>query len=64
MFVSGSSFADRFGCLDTDGDGWSDPTADWFASPTGLADGFPQDSTQWRDADGDGYGRQFIEETT
>ena len=56
MFVSGSSFADRFGCLDTDGDGWSDPTADWFGSPTGLADGFPQDSTQWRDADGDGYG--------
>ena len=46
MFVSGSSFADRFGCLDTDGDGWSG-SCGLVYSPTGLADGFPQDSTQY-----------------
>ena len=40
----GNSTADRFGCLDTDGDGWSD-----------AGDGFPEDATQWSDADGDGY---------
>ncbi len=43
--VSGTSTQDRFGCLDTDFDGWSD-----------LNDDFVDDSTQHSDADGDGYG--------
>jgi hypothetical protein len=41
----GTSSGDRFGCTDTDGDGWSD-----------QGDRFPQDASQWRDADGDGFG--------
>ena len=54
---NGTSFEDRLGCLDSDGDGWSDPNSvNWFASPNGLADAFTNDSTQWRDVDGDGYG--------
>ena len=43
--VFGTSFADRFGCIDTDGDGWSD-----------AVDVFNDDNTQWSDNDGDGYG--------
>ena len=39
------SWADRFGCLDTDDDGWSDE-----------GDDFEYDSTQWLDSDDDGYG--------
>ena len=29
---------------------------EWYAHPTGLADSFPFDVTQWRDTDVDGYG--------
>ena len=36
---------DRWGCPDTDGDGWSD-----------LGDFFIHEPTQWRDTDGDGFG--------
>jgi hypothetical protein len=36
---------DRYGCPDTDGDGWSD-----------LADHFDHEPTQYRDSDGDGWG--------
>lgn len=43
--VSGTSTLDRFGCLDTDTDGWSD-----------LNDAFEEDPTQFSDSDGDGYG--------
>tara|TARA_B100002052_G_scaffold273228_1_gene275487 strand:- start:963 stop:3608 length:2646 start_codon:yes stop_codon:yes gene_type:complete len=43
--VFGTSFVDRFGCIDTDGDGWSD-----------AVDVFNDDNTQWADSDGDGYG--------
>ena len=43
--VSGASTLDRFGCLDTDEDGWSD-----------LNDAFAEDSTQHSDSDGDGFG--------
>ncbi len=43
--VFGTSFADRFGCIDSDGDGWSD-----------AVDVFNDDNTQWSDNDGDGYG--------
>ena len=56
LLVSGTSFFDRYGCADSDNDGWSDPTLDWFASPSGLADAFPNDSSQWRDSDGDSHG--------
>ena len=52
----GNSTEDRIGCKDTDGDGWSDATPDWPTHPTGDADAFPDDPTQWRDSDGDGFG--------
>ncbi|GIS44898.1 MAG: hypothetical protein Ct9H90mP16_19680 [Candidatus Poseidoniales archaeon] len=44
----GLSTEDRFGCVDTDGDGWSD-----------LNDMFPANPTQWIDADGDGIGDNY-----
>ena len=40
----GTSTEDRFGCIDSDGDGWSD-----------AGDGFPQDGLRWLDTDNDGY---------
>ena len=42
---AGPSNQDQFGCPDRDGDGWSN-----------SGDPFPDDSTQWADADGDNYG--------
>ena len=44
----GLSYEDRFGCPDTDGDGWSD-----------LNDIFPGNPSQWIDADGDGVGDNY-----
>ena len=44
----GLSTLDRFGCVDTDGDGWSD-----------AADIFPTDASQWTDADEDGFGDNY-----
>jgi len=41
----GTSTQDRFGCLDSDSDGWSDD-----------GDLFSNNPTQWADRDGDGYG--------
>ncbi len=41
----GTSFHDKLGCPDADGDGWSDD-----------ADVFDDDASQWNDTDGDGYG--------
>ena len=62
-YNSGGSYNDRFGCLDTDGDGYSDAdpgglygVTQWFSHPVGFADAFPADNTQWTDTDGDGYG--------
>tara|TARA_B100000003_G_scaffold207206_1_gene224311 strand:+ start:158 stop:3574 length:3417 start_codon:yes stop_codon:yes gene_type:complete len=52
----GNSTQDRLGCLDSDGDGWSNPTSGAPAHPVGDADAFPDDPTQWRDSDGDGFG--------
>ena len=59
----GDSEYDRLGCLDSDGDGWSDATANFPAHPNcvapiypNCADAFPYDPTQWRDSDGDGFG--------
>ena len=40
--VFGNSTIDRYGCLDTDGDGWSDE-----------GDDFPFDPTEYLDTDGD-----------
>ena len=52
----GSSTFDRWGCPDTDLDGWSDSTSTWLASPGGSGDAWPEDPTQWHDRDGDGRG--------
>ena len=45
----GGSTEDVQGCRDTDGDGWSD-----------IGDDFPNQSTQWKDSDGDGYGDNIL----
>ena len=50
----GDSVHDRSGCLDSDGDGWSDPDTTWNVSMG--ADAFPDDATEHRDLDGDGVG--------
>ncbi len=50
---SGSSTLDRFGCRDTDNDGWSD-----------NGDALPENPTQWLDRDGDGFGENNSEEAT
>ena len=50
----GTSYQDRFGCVDTDGDGYSDGDATWTAAQG--ADAFPNEPSQWSDQDGDGYG--------
>ena len=62
----GNSTNDRFGCVDSDGDGYSDETGDWCIyqpnpqiagfCPDGTADAFPDDPSQWYDLDLDGYG--------
>jgi len=52
--VAGTSTIDRFGCLDTDGDGYSDSDANW--SIEDGADIWPNDPSQYADTDGDGYG--------
>jgi len=43
--IFGNSSADRYGCLDSDGDTWSN-----------INDSFPTDSTEWIDSDMDGFG--------
>ena len=43
--TAGTSTLDQTGCPDGDGDGWSN-----------VGDDFPNDSTQWSDSDGDGFG--------
>jgi hypothetical protein len=50
----GNSTVDRLGCLDTDGDGYSDEDGDWTISDG--ADVFPLDPAQWDDTDLDGWG--------
>lgn len=52
--LNGFSNADRFGCLDSDQDGYSNPTSDWSISDG--ADALPNQGSQWLDGDGDGYG--------
>jgi len=58
--TNGNSSLDRLGCLDTDGDGVSNPSpsvgnqSGWNLSDG--ADAFPYDATQTADQDGDGFG--------
>ena len=53
--ISGNSTEDRFGCVDTDGDGYSNPVqASW--SLNDGADAFISEPSQWQDSDVDGYG--------
>jgi len=54
--TSGTSTIDRLGCLDSDWDGWSNPTSGYLAHPNGNADAFPSEDSQWADSDGDGFG--------
>ena len=62
-FSRGYSSSDRYGCLDSDGDSYSDPDPGglngyeaWFAHPAGKGDAFAYEATQWNDTDEDGYG--------
>jgi len=48
---------DRYGCKDSDGDGWSDEDFIW--SVDDGADAIPDDPTQWTDFDGDGFGDNY-----
>ena len=58
--IPGTSYETRYGCPDTDGDGWADPLPD---ADVGIADACPNEygraiSKDWRgcpDADGDGW---------
>ncbi|MGB1818289.1 MAG: hypothetical protein ACPHK2_01585, partial [Candidatus Poseidoniaceae archaeon] len=52
--IWGNSTQDRVGCLDIDGDGFSNPDLNWTVGDG--ADAFFEDSSQWKDTDGDGYG--------
>ena len=61
-FDYGTSYLDRLGCHDSDGDGASDPTTFWNASMG--ADIWPDDPTQWADSDGDGYGDNSSQNAT
>ena len=70
--VYGNSTIDVFGCIDSDGDGWSNdgdadkdnPTQWQDRDGDGYGDNqsgtnvdmFPSDGTQWNDTDGDGHG--------
>jgi WD40 repeat protein/ABC-type phosphate transport system substrate-binding protein len=63
----GNSTQDVLGCIDSDGDGWSDSGDDFPEDPLEWkdsdsdgygdnADAFPFEVTQWLDSDGDGFG--------
>jgi hypothetical protein len=52
--IPGESTEDRFGCPDSDEDGYSNPDPDW--STTQGGDAFISDASQWADRDGDGFG--------
>ena len=56
----GTSYQDRFGCIDSDNDGYSDPDLTGIHGPVWTvadgADAFPSELSQWSDQDGDGYG--------
>jgi hypothetical protein len=52
---NGNSTLDRIGCLDSDGDGYSDPDGITWKASDG-ADAFRTDATQWSDRDKDTFG--------
>ena len=52
--IPGNSTSDRFGCIDTDGDGYSNADLSWGYDMGG--DALPNEPTQWADGDNDGYG--------
>ena len=52
--VAGYSSIDRFGCIDSDFDFYSNPDEGYGVEDG--ADALPNDTTQWSDLDGDGYG--------
>ena len=52
--IWGNSTIDRIGCVDTDGDGYSDGDLNW--TVVNGSDAFPLEVSQWLDSDGDGYG--------
>ena len=70
--TAGTSYVDRAGCADRDGDGYSNAGDPFPDDPTQWSDrdgdnrgdnasgtnpdAFPDDSSQWKDTDGDGYG--------
>ena len=54
--ITGFSTYDRNGCLDSDGDGYSNPDNTYLAHPAGMADAFVNDSSEWLDTDGDSTG--------
>ena len=54
LLVFGPSTQDRFGCPDSDGDGWSDPDDVWTVADG--ADAFVDNAAEWRDGDIDGIG--------
>ena len=54
--VAGNSTYDRIGCIDSDGDGYSNVDENWNLSDG--ADVFPQNSDAWSDLDEDGYADQ------
>ena len=58
--VDGNSTEDRIGCLDTDGDGWSDPDENWTTAQG--ADVWSDDPLRWSDTDGDGHSDQLGED--
>ena len=52
--IEGNSTNDRVGCLDSDGDGWSNSDENWTVNDGAYA--FENDKTQWKDLDKDGFG--------
>ena len=63
IYESGTSYQDRFGCPDQDGDGYSDQDPEGEYGPIWTlddgADAFIEDPEQWEDADEDGYGDNY-----
>ena len=49
MLIAGNSTLDRLGCIDTDGDGYSDGDAQW--TLVNGSDAFPNEATQHADQD-------------
>jgi len=66
-WIQGFSWRDRLGCVDTDGDGASDPSdfgtfREW--TEEDGADWWPNDPTQWADSDLDGFGDNSSDNAT